>query len=206
MCLRRVSPHCATACALFQGVPAACAGAWGDREGPVGASHRQERTGHHRCGRCVKASALRAVGQSNHCRIRDLAQTLQRQGFQAIAALERDDQPTIRERVPRRLPPSTGNRTVDAKKTDAGALHTSRTALIQLLPTVMRRRADGVRRGRVVCTCYLAALGVMTEATVSMAFGMVSPPMQDPIQGAFTLFAPGLSPRTIRRWMLPPQA
>ena len=40
------------------------------------------------CVRCDKAPALRAVGQSKHCRIRDLALTLQRQGAQAIAALE----------------------------------------------------------------------------------------------------------------------
>ena len=154
------------------------------------------------CGRCVLLSALRAVGQGKHCRIRDLAQTLQRQGVQAIAALERDDRPTIRERAPRRLPWGTGNRTAAAKQSGAGALHTSRTALARVPPTVMRRRADGARRGRVVCTCSRSASGVMTEAADSKTVGAVSPPMQGPMHGAFTLCAPARSPGTVGRWTL----
>ena len=153
--IQRNAPWSQNAPTLFQG-DFASSGATGRAracpEGPGSDRHR-------RCGRCVRTSALRAVGQSNHCRIRDLALTLQRQGVQAIAALERDDRPTIRERVPRRLPDGTGNRTANVKQTDAGALHTSRTALARVPPTVMRRRGDSARRGWVVCTCSRSALG-----------------------------------------------
>ena len=46
------------------------------------------------------------------------------QGFGVIAALERDDRPTICERAPRRLPVGKRNRRAGAKQTSDDALHT----------------------------------------------------------------------------------
>ena len=157
---------------------------------------------HPRCGRCVRTSALRAVGQGNHCRIRDPAHILQRQGVQAIAALERDDRPTIRERVPRRLPDGTGNRTTDAKQTVEGRVahlaHRAHSIAAEGDAPPGRRRTARVSRLHM----FPLRIGVLAEAAGSKTVGVVSPPMRGPMHGAFTPGAPARSPRAIRRWTL----
>ena len=77
-------------------------------------------------------------------------------GVRALAALERDDRPTICECGPRCLPVSGGNKTADVKQTPREAFHTSHTGIVRLPSTMCSVRWMTGRRES-VCTCYRAA-------------------------------------------------
>ena len=90
------------------------------------------------CGRCVDSSRPPGGRSRQALPQPDLSEPRQRQGVPAVAAIERDDPPTIREHVPRRLPVDRGNKTASTKQTRGEAFHTSRTEMIIVT-------ADGLR-------------------------------------------------------------
>ena len=103
---------------------------------PQGAISARQGTPERACARPQPAACgvdKAASEGSGHDAVRStplLVSRLESQVAGALAAFERDDQPTICERAPRRLPVGKRNRRAGAKQTSDDALHTSRTGLV----------------------------------------------------------------------------
>ena len=93
----------------------------------------------------------------------------------ALAAYERDDQPTICERAPRRLPVRRGNRLAVAKQTSDDALHTSRTGLVLSGSANVVRAVMGASARRRLHMFPLCVKG-WPQAAAHPAAGTESPP------------------------------
>ena len=107
----------------------------------------------------------------------DLPQPRQWQGVPAVAAIERDDPPTIRERVPRRLPVGRGNKTTSARQTRDDTLHTSRTAMFAgaAVRAARSHAATDDRRERAILSAHVSSPHErLSEAAALRAFGVLS--------------------------------
>ena len=107
----------------------------------------------------------------------DSPQPRQRQGVPAVAAIERDDPPTIREHVPRRLPVGRSNRMASARQTRDGTIHTSRTTMFAIAADG-RDTTDDRRVAAGPSALVTAPHNEPTEAAALKALGVLSRPLR----------------------------
>ena len=130
-----------------------------------------------RCGRYVPISRPTGGRSRQALPQPDLPQPRQRKGVTAVAAIERDDPPTIREHVPRRLPVGRGNRMASPRQTRDGTIHTSRTAMFAVAADG-RATTDDRRVAAGPSALVTAPHNEPTEAAALRALGVLSRPLR----------------------------